>query len=78
MLNFTNFDLANMNLDYGLANGTTLESRHIYLERYPGRLVLDNLIFSNIYCCLYETVFFEKLQTKRENFVLLEQHQSAV
>lgn len=56
--NFTNSEMADMHLMYGLANCSGTEARRLYQERFPNRVLPCNKTFSTIHRRLAETGSF--------------------
>lgn len=61
--NFTNSEMADMHLMYGLANCSGTEARRLYQERFPNRVLPCNKTFSTIHRRLAETGSFSHQKT---------------
>lgn len=60
MNDFTNTEMADMHFIYGLANGSSLEARRLYAERYPQRVIPHHTIFARLHQRLRDAGTFKK------------------
>lgn len=61
-MEFTNGEMADMHFCYGMANGSNLEARRLYRERFPNRRIPDRRIFEYIHRRLRETGQFAQVR----------------
>lgn len=54
---YTNLEMADINLMYGVANCNSLEARRLYMysDRFPGRVLPSHVTFQTIHQRLRET-----------------------
>ncbi|KAJ8935753.1 hypothetical protein NQ318_000579 [Aromia moschata] len=60
MVNYSNFEMADMHFTYGCANSNVLNAQIIYAEQYPERRLPHRTPFTNIHQRLREFGKFEK------------------
>jgi len=56
--NFTNRELADMHLMYGISEGNAREAVRLYTERFPMRRAPDHRVFARLHQNLRETGSF--------------------